>query len=51
MQSQKYWVHNPLLNFAVRTKVDQISSVNAPAKYSTTHYLADTVVPTMPNIS
>ena len=24
------WVHNPLLNFAVHAKVDQIASVKAP---------------------
>ena len=34
----KNWVHNPLLNFSVPTKADQIASVNAPTKYTTNHY-------------
>ena len=35
------WVHKPLLNFSVHTKVDQIGNVNALTLYSTTHYLAN----------
>ena len=37
----KTLLHNPLLNFWVNTKVNQIASVNASTKYSTTHYLAN----------
>ena len=36
--NSKKWVHNPLLNFSVHTIVDQIAGVNAPIKYSVTHY-------------
>ena len=39
---KKSWVHNPLLDFSVRRKVDQIVSVNAPAYCSTTYHLANT---------
>ena len=34
-------VYNPLLNFSVEAKIDQIASVSAPAEYSTTHYLVN----------
>ena len=37
VNKHKKWVHNPLLNFSVHTKVDQIASVNVP----TTNYLAN----------
>ena len=33
--------HNPLLNFSVNVKVDQIVIVNAPTYNSTTHYLVN----------
>ena len=29
-QNHEKWVHNPLLNFSVHAKVDQMASVNAP---------------------
>ena len=28
--NHKKWVHNPLLNFSIHVKVDQIASVNMP---------------------
>ena len=34
------WLHNPLLNFSLHAKVDQIASVSATAQFSTIHYLA-----------
>ena len=29
--NQEKWVHNPLLNFSIQTKVEQIASVKASA--------------------
>ena len=40
-RNRKTWVPNPLLNFSVYAKVDQITSLNAFTSYSTSHYLVN----------
>ena len=42
--NHKKWVHNPLQNFSVHAKVDQIASVNAPPPLSTVQAIIKRIV-------